>query len=291
MKLKLGFLKKVLLLGSVAVLLVALATPGQAAQVQILPNNPHLGDTLSILIEQDTQATDQPVVTLNQKTYPAFEVAPNRFRAMIPTTPLDQPGVRQIQVNTGDRVRNLAVQVKNRSFPIQRINLPPGTAGVGATQHELDRVAEFKKIVTPQKYWNGSFTRPNKGRISSIYGVRRYYNGKFAKDYYHRGVDYAGGTGSPVFAPASGRIALVGTVAQGFRIHGNIVGIDHGQGVTSAYLHLSRIDVKEGDMVKPGQVIGAVGSTGAVTGPHLHWGLYVHGEAVDPVPWREHGFS
>lgn len=87
-------------------------------------------------------------------------------------------------------------------------------------------------------------------------------------------------------APAAGRVALVGRVSQGFRIHGNIVGIDHGQGVTSTYLHLSRINVKEGDVVQAGQLIGAVGSTGAVTGPHLHWGLYVQGQSVDPVPWR-----
>lgn len=270
-------------------LLLALATPGQATQVQVLPKNPHLGDTLSVLIEpKQTQQT--PSVTLNQKKYPAFEIAPNRFRAMIPTTPLEQAGVRTLQVMAGD-VRNIAVKVNDRTFPTQRITLPPGKSGLGATQHELNRVAAFKKLVTPQKYWNGPFVRPNKGRITTIYGVRRYYNGKFAKDYYHRGVDYAGAVGSPVFAPASGRVALVGRVAQGFRIHGNIVGIDHGQGVTSTYLHLSRIDVQEGDLVKPGQVIGAVGATGAVTGPHLHWGLYVHGESIDPAPWRDRGFN
>jgi murein DD-endopeptidase MepM/ murein hydrolase activator NlpD len=90
-------------------------------------------------------------------------------------------------------------------------------------------------------------------------------------------------------APAAGRIALVGREAEGFEIHGDTVGIDHGQGVTSIYLHLSRIDVQEGDMVQAGQVIGAVGSTGASTGPHLHWGLYVHGQSIDPVPWRYEG--
>lgn len=84
---------------------------------------------------------------------------------------------------------------------------------------------------------------------------------------------------------------MVGRVAQGFRVHGNIVGIDHGQGVTSAYLHLSRISVKEGEFVQTGQVIGAVGATGAVTGPHLHWGLYVQGQSVDPQPWRTRGFN
>lgn len=273
------------------IVVVASAVPGQATPVQVLPKNPKLGDTLSVLIEQDSQSNATPSVTLNQKKYPAFEIAPNRFRAMLPTTPLESPGLRTIQVAAGDAIRNLAVKVSNRTFPVQRINLPPGKSGLGATQHELDRVAAFKQLVTPQKYWNGPFVRPNKGRITTIYGVRRYYNGKFAKNYYHRGVDYAGAVGSPVFAPASGRVALVGRVSQGFRVHGNIVGIDHGQGVASTYLHLSRINVQEGDFVKPGQVIGAVGATGAVTGPHLHWGLYVHGESVDPVPWRDQGFN
>ncbi|MFM2064403.1 MAG: hypothetical protein RLZZ507_4074, partial [Cyanobacteriota bacterium] len=124
------------------------------------------------------------------------------------------------------------------------------------------------------------------GRLTTTYGVRRYYNGKFANDYYHRGLDYAGASGSAVIAPASGKVVLVGTVSQGFRVHGNVVGIDHGQGVTSIFMHLSRINVKEGDIVKPGQLIGAVGSTGASTGPHLHWGLYVNGQSIDPTPWK-----
>ena len=153
-------------------------------------------------------------------------------------------------------------------------------------EHELKRVAAFKVLQTPEKYWNGVFLKPNAGRMSTTYGVRRYYNGKFAKDYYHRGLDYAGAAGSPVIAPASGRVALVGRVYQGFRVHGNVVGIDHGQGVNSIFMHLSRINVKEGDFVKAGQLIGAVGSTGASTGPHLHWGLYVNGQSVDPTPWR-----
>lgn len=183
-------------------------------------------------------------------------------------------------------MQNLAVNVLNRKFPVQRITLPPGKAGVDATEYELKRVAALKALQTPEKYWNGVFLKPNAGRMSTNYGVRRYYNGTFAKDYYHRGLDYAGAAGSPVIAPASGRVALVGRVSQGFRIHGNVVGIDHGQGVISIFMHLSRINVKEGDFVKAGQLIGAVGSTGAATGPHLHWGLYVNGQSVDPTPWR-----
>lgn len=285
-------LKQSLALAMAVGIPTALAVPAQALQVKVSPTNPKLGDTVTVLIQQDNPAIrSTPSVTVHQSTYPVFEIAPNQFRAFVPTTPLDQPGKRTIQVSDGEQERNLLLLVGDRKFPVQRITLPPGKAGVDATEYELKRVAAFKQLVTPKKYWNGPFLKPNQGRITTIYGVRRYYNGKFAKDYYHRGVDYAGAAGSPVVAPAAGRVALVGRVSQGFRVHGNVVGVDHGQGVTSIFMHLSRINVKEGDLVKPGQVIGAVGSTGASTGPHLHWGFYVQGQAVDPLPWRDRKFN
>ncbi|MBW4564078.1 MAG: M23 family metallopeptidase [Mojavia pulchra JT2-VF2] len=281
-----------LLMGMLAAFPVALALPVEALQVKVNPSNPQLGDTLSVLINLDNPGNgNNPTVTNGEKTYPAFEIAPNQYRAFIPTTPLEKPGTRTLRISGNSQQQNLKVQVRNRKFPVQRINLPPGKAGVQATELELKRVAAFKALQTPEKYWSGAFIKPSSARISTIYGVRRYYNGKFANDYYHRGVDYAGATGSPVVAPAAGRVALVGKVSQGFRVHGNVVGIDHGQGVTSIFMHLSRINVKEGDLVKPGQLIGAVGSTGASTGPHLHWGLYVNGQSVDPTPWRTKVFN
>lgn len=278
------------LMGMFAAFPMALALPVDALQVQVNPNNPQLGDTLSVVINLDNPENGNnptnPTVVSAEKTYPAFEIAPNQYRALIPTTPVEKAGTRTLRISGDGQVQNVSVQVRNRKFPVQRINLPPGKAGVQATELELKRVAAFKSLQTPEKYWNGKFLQPNKGRLSTIYGVRRYYNGKFANDYYHRGVDYAGAAGSPVVAPAAGKVALVGRVSQGFRVHGNVVGVDHGQGVTSIFMHLSRINVKEGDLVKPGQLIGAVGSTGASTGPHLHWGLYVNGQSVDPTPWR-----
>lgn len=276
-------------LGVISAAPIAFATiAAEAAQVEINPPSPKLGDTISVIVTPDDPSNAGNLqVTSNGKTYPVFPIAPNKYRAFIPTTPLQKSGRKVIRVS-GDRTRtrNLAVWVNSRRFPTQRITLRGGKGGLKATQLELDRVKAFKALVTPQKYWNGSFRRPNNSRISTIYGVRRYYNGKFANNYYHRGVDYAGGYGSPVVAPAAGRVALVGRESQGFKVHGNVVGIDHGQGVTSIFMHLNRINVKEGDMVKPGQLIGGIGSTGASTGPHLHWGVYVNGQAVDPVPWR-----
>ena len=245
-------------LGIVSAVPVTLATfAAEAAQVEINPPAPKLGDTISVIVTPDSPSNGGNLqVTSNGKTYPVFPIAPNQYRAFIPTTPLQKSGRKVIRVSGDGTTRNLAVWLKWRRFPTQRINLPPGKAGVKATQLELDRVKAFKALVTPQKFWNGPLLRPNGSRVSTIYGVRRYYNGKLANNYYHRGVDYAGGYGSPVVAAAAGRVALVGKESQGFKVHGNIVGIDHGQGVTTIYMHLNRINVKEGDMVKPGQLIG-----------------------------------
>ncbi|BAY39095.1 peptidase M23B [Nostoc sp. NIES-2111] len=281
-----------LLISFCATLPIISALPVAALQVQINPTNPRLGDTVSVFINLDNPDNlNNPTISVGEKTYPVFEVAPNRYRTLIPTTPLEKPGTRKIRVTGDGQVKELSVPVANRKFPVQRITLPPGKSADGATEYELNRVAAFKALQTPEKYWNGAFLNPNNGRLSTGYGVRRYYNGKFAKDYYHRGIDYAGAAGSRVVAPAAGKVALVGRVSQGFRVHGNVVGIDHGQGVVSIFMHLSRINVKEGDFVKAGQLIGAVGSTGASTGPHLHWGLYVNGQSVDPIPWKRKTFQ
>ncbi|MCC3454012.1 MAG: M23 family metallopeptidase [Microcoleus sp. PH2017_40_RAT_O_B] len=281
-------INRAILTGPIVASILSLVSPVQALQVQVTPPNPELGDTLSVIIQVDGNGGETPKVSLQQKNYPAFPIGNNRFRALLPTTPLEKPGARVVQVSGDGQVQKLNVQVRDRDFPTQSIWLPPGKDSEG-TDAEFDRVDAFKALVTPQKFWDGKLLRPNSGEITTIYGVRRYYNGVFAKDYYHRGVDYAGPYGSPVVAPAAGRVSLVGRESQGFKIHGNVVGIDHGQGVASILMHLSRIDVKEGDFVKAGQVIGALGSTGASTGPHLHWGLYVHGQSVDPVPWRLQG--
>lgn len=266
------------------------AMPVNALQVQVKPANAQLGDTLSVMIQMDNASSEPPQVSLKGKSYPVYSMGQNRFRALLPSTPLDKPGSWQVQVSGEGKTRSVNVAMRGRDFPTQSIWLPPGQDG-NVSDYEFDLVDAFKKLQTPQKFWNGPFLRPNAGEITTIYGVRRYYNGEFAEDYYHRGVDYAGPYGSQVIAPAAGRVALIGRESQGFKVHGNIIGIDHGQGVTSVFLHLSRINVKEGDMVKAGQVIGALGSTGASTGPHLHWGLYVHGLSVDPVPWRTQGLD
>ncbi len=269
-------------------LLMIWAIPASALEARLSPSSPKLGDTISVVVT-DVAPDTEPTVTFRNKAYPAFPLGNGRFRALLPTTPLDKPARETVQVSDGQAQQSLAVQVGDRSFPTQSIWLPPGKAELNGSDYEFDKVDAFKALVTPQKFWNGPFKRPANAEVTTVFGVKRYYNGVFADDYYHRGVDYGGGTGAPVYAPAAGRIALIGRERDGFEIHGNCVGLDHGQGVLSIMIHLSRIDVQEGQMVQAGQQIGAIGSTGAATGPHLHWGLYVNGQAVDPVAWRYDG--
>ena len=281
-----------LMLPIVAAVIVWSAAPSQAAyQVQVSPSGPVLGDTISVVVRGVSSADAAPTVTVEGTNYPTFALPGDRYRALIPTSPNTSPGRMTLQVTGADGTSNIAVSVGDRSFPTQYITLSPGRAGLEGTDYEFDRLDELRALRTPTRYWSGPMTKPSSGYVSSTYGNRRYYNGVFAQDYYHRGVDYAAGNGSPIYAPAAGRIALVGRVADGFVLNGNTVGIDHGQGVVSVMIHLSGFAVNEGDMVEAGQLIGYMGATGFATGPNLHWGLFVNGTAVDPVPWRYDGIE
>lgn len=274
-------------------LFASLALPLAAMEVSVSPNPAQLGDTLTVTTTTTEAIATPPQVSLGSDTYPSFEVAPGRYRTLVPTSPLTPPGALTLSVSHGSDLQRLNVPLSNRDFPLQHITLSNDSSGGGwvATDREIDAVTAFKEVLSPIKLWQGAFSAPSTGEVSSIYGVRRTYNGELATDYYHRGVDYAAPTGAPVVAPAGGVVVLVGNHNEGFVVHGNTVGLDHGQGVTSIFLHLSSIDVQEGDTVQAGDLIGRIGTTGASTGPHLHWGLYVHGIAVDPVPWRYTGIE
>ena len=282
------------LLGGIVLTIVlwsAIKVPGMALNARFAPSNPRLGETLVVNITPSPGKTTTPTIKVGNKTYPAFNIGANRFRAMIPTTPLEQPGDRNLTISSNPDTTTLKIPVADRQFKTQRINFSGGKGGLEATEMELNQVKAFKATVSPDKLWDGNFIAPNSGRTSSPFGVRRYYNGELATDYYHRGLDYAGGYGSAVVAPAGCKVVLVGYEKKGFRVHGNVVGVDHGQGVVSIFMHLSKIAVEEGEMLEPGDLIGSIGSTGASTGPHLHWGLYVNAVSVDPVQWRSNSID
>ncbi|MCA9795026.1 MAG: M23 family metallopeptidase [Candidatus Eremiobacteraeota bacterium] len=145
-----------------------------------------------------------------------------------------------------------------------------------ADKEEEIVLAKLRDLL-PGPRFHGDFLEPSDGPRTSPYGVRRVRNGRTAG--FHRGLDYAPGYGAPVTAGADGVVTLVG---KNYTLLGNCVIINHGEGLTSLFLHLSAFNVKEGQTIKAGQVVGKVGTTGASTGPHLHYATYFHGEPIDP---------
>ncbi|MEQ1549082.1 MAG: M23 family metallopeptidase [Chakrabartia sp.] len=143
---------------------------------------------------------------------------------------------------------------------------------------ELSQINAARRMVTDAKGWRQNFIWPTRGRISGFFGSQRIYAGQPGAP--HSGVDVAGVIGTPVVSPADGVIILA--ASSPFTLEGNLLMIDHGMGVNSAFLHLSHIDVNVGDRVQQGQRVGAIGMTGRATGPHLHWGMKWQDERLDP---------
>jgi len=172
-------------------------------------------------------------------------------------------------------------------FPSERLTVPPAMlAPDSASQARIDsEIARAREVSqhshqTP-RLWGQRFRRPRASRITSRYGTTREYNGAITSR--HLGTDFAGAVGQPVAAAARGVVALVGN----FYLAGHAVYLDHGGGLVTGYFHLSRVDVAVGDTVGAGQVIGAVGRSGRVTGPHLHWIARYGGISVDPMSLLE----
>jgi murein DD-endopeptidase MepM/ murein hydrolase activator NlpD len=163
----------------------------------------------------------------------------------------------------------------------------PATIDPAVTKPEDDQIRSLVAEATPTRYWNGPFTSPGYDPtwITSTFGNRRSYNGS-PFTYFHSGVDYGGGTGLEIKAPAPGVVVFAGPLT----VRGNATLIDHGWGVYSGFWHQSEIKVQEGQKVETGDVIGLVGGTGRITGPHLHWEVWVNGVQVNPLTWLEQTF-
>lgn len=181
-----------------------------------------------------------------------------------------------------ERTFGRTVKINKKKYRVQRLTLPkkmvtPPKEVYDKIAQDRKEVAAAKAVMSHERKWFVPFTRPTKGSQSSPYGAQRILNGKPKNP--HRGLDFRGSKGTAIKAMADGKVVLVGR----HYYAGNSVYIDHGSGVVTMYFHLSRIDVKEGELVERGQLIGGIGSTGRVTGPHLHMSVSVQGKLVDPA--------
>ncbi|MGH8492326.1 MAG: peptidoglycan DD-metalloendopeptidase family protein [Moraxellaceae bacterium] len=197
-------------------------------------------------------------------------------------------GVSSVQLKKGSVTENLDFIITEKKYEEQHITLPPKDKHVNPGPEELARYAREAKeqqvvyktfsesAATPSAAWP-SFILPTKGQTNPSFGRKRFFNGEARAP--HLGMDIAAPQGQAVWAPAAGVVAQTGD----YFFNGRTVMIDHGHGLISMLCHLSRIDVKNGDIVKAGDVIGLIGSTGRATGPHLHWTVSLNDARIDPL--------
>ena len=199
-----------------------------------------------------------------------------------------KPGTHRLVVRTGGQeeiTREFSVTAKQ--YETQHLTIK-NKRMVNPEKRDLERIGrEQKRIREALATWNDArpatlrFQLPVDGPLSSPFGLRRFFNQQPRKP--HSGLDIAAAEGTPIQAPADGKVVDTGE----FFFNGNTVFIDHGQGLVTMYCHLSRIDVRAGQTLQTGDVIGAVGKTGRVTGAHLHWGVSLNDARVDPTLFLE----
>jgi murein DD-endopeptidase MepM/ murein hydrolase activator NlpD len=182
------------------------------------------------------------------------------------------------------RALTLPLAVARRPWSIQHINMARPAGGPSPEyarirEGELARIGAARAADSDSNGWSQAFVWPAQGRLSGRFGAQRVYRGGVPAAP-HSGTDIAAGAGAVVIAPADGVVVLAPPPA--FSLEGNLVIVDHGMGLSSAFLHLSRTSVRVGDRVRQGQEIGRVGMTGRATGPHLHWSVVWNGVKVDP---------
>ena len=252
-------------------------TPLQAQKCSVLPAPVKLGQTLRI-----TCAADFTSVKLNERSAKLYLQRDGKRFGLLPISVKDAPGTFSLLISrNGDgEPQNLPVVIRKTIFPAQNVKLSPEIEGLHSTPEEMALLTSFRDAISETRSWEDPLQPPVSGCMTSPFGVKRLHNGKPTGEY-HGGVDQRTPEGEAIRAVAAGTI----TFAKQFNVLGNAVGIDHGQGLESMYLHMSRLVVAPGVAVQRGDILGYAGSTGRSTGPHLHWVLYVNGVNVNPAQW------
>jgi murein DD-endopeptidase MepM/ murein hydrolase activator NlpD len=206
------------------------------------------------------------------------------WRAAIPISNAQSPGRYTIDVLAGDT--GFAVDVFVRSFDFVEQNLIIDTSdpviseanSPAAYQEYREKIPPLFETFDAERYWEGVFEIPAVGRVSTEFGTIRYTNGNRANPRRHNGMDIAAPEGTPVRAPNAGRVVM----AERLLNTGNTIVIEHGGGLKSYFFHMSRLDVAPGEMVEKGALLGAIGSTGYSTGPHLHYETRIGNKPISP---------
>jgi len=282
-------MKVAIVFAAAAAALFALTPAARSApDVTLLPKDPRIGEVVFLSVRPEKTLL-RTACSWAGKSY-SLQANGDSYELVLPVPLGTKAGATHATLywkyaDGSMGKETIPITVLARKFGIQHLKLSStqeSTYSAPKVERERELIALALDRVTPARRWNGSFIMPVEGRVSTSFGLERYVNGHFS--YRHRGVDLACPEGTPVKAAAAGTVSLADDA---FILHGKTIILDHGQGVSSLYLHLSAIEVTAGQQVEAGQVIGRVGSTGVATGPHLHFAVYAHHEPVDPFFWAD----
>ncbi|MEM6638771.1 MAG: M23 family metallopeptidase [Pseudomonadota bacterium] len=252
-----------------------------AAGVDLLPGAHPGGLTL---LPVAAKGEPRPTVLFNGKRVAVVHEA-DGWTAVLGLSLWVSPGTHTVDVTTGEQPTfRLQFEVGDKAYPEEylkvknRRHVTPAPEDLKRIAAEKERkIVAFSRFRAPDAEPSLNFDWPLRGRQTSPFGIRRFFNGQPRNP--HSGLDIAGATGTPVNAAADGVV----TEAGAFFYSGNTIFVDHGQGVITMYGHLSKLHVEKGDTVKRGQLIGDVGATGRVTGPHLHFSVAMNDMLIDPL--------
>lgn len=240
---------------------------------EIISGNAKQGGFLILKVEKNLKVVFKDI-----------EITPdNRGRVLIAFSRDDKKNQSLKFIQQSGEVTHHPLRITDRKYKEQRINgLPknkvtPDKKTSEQIWSEILKAKKARKIVLETPYFDSGFYWPAAGIVSGVYGSRRILNGKPKRP--HFGIDIAADKGEPLYAPADGKITLHDDMV----LSGKTIMIDHGYGLRSTLMHLSKIHVKIGYVVKKGQLVGEIGMTGRATGPHVHWGMSWHNIRLDPA--------
>jgi murein DD-endopeptidase MepM/ murein hydrolase activator NlpD len=253
----------------------AAAQPAQ--QCRLSPASVKLGQTIHLHCPAGVASA-----TMGNRTIQMFSQSDGTTLGLMPVPVTQKPGDYPVEFFSADKKSLFTAKavVLKTYFPSQNVSLTAAIEALHSTPDDIHLLTTFRESVSNDRFWQEPLVAPVPGCMTSPFGVKRLHNGKPTGEF-HGGVDQRTPEGEPIRAIAAGKVSF----AQKFNVLGNAVGVDHGQGLESTYMHMSKLAVEPGAQVEKGAILGYAGETGRANGPHLHWVMYVNGVNVNAAQW------